>query len=109
VRPRGARLHLEHDGYRWLDGAPCHVRTMTLRPRALQVHDIVAGGSHAFVSRLRVAESAAAAVRVEAVGRSAERSPGVWYERHGVPSPAVVFAQHATTADAGGVTWRITW
>lgn len=103
------RLRLEHDGYRWLAGAPSHVRTMTVRPGALEVHDEVVGGAHALVSRLRLAEGAVSAVHVETAGANVERAPGAWHARHGEPLPAVVFTQRATTADAAGVTWRLTW
>ncbi|KYG10045.1 hypothetical protein BE21_14420 [Sorangium cellulosum] len=93
-----ARAHVaveaEHDGYRFLPGAPVHRRALELSERELAIHDEIIGGRTSACSRLRLDEAAlrTGSIAIEGRALTLDRSSGVWFPRFRQPQAAVVFA-----------------
>jgi hypothetical protein len=92
-----------HDGYRALPGSPVPVRTLTLRPGHLDVHDVVEGAATAGTSRLRVA----AGTRLTVSGANVSVRDDVWYPRFAAAEPARVYEQPLT--DGRHAVWALSW
>jgi uncharacterized heparinase superfamily protein len=101
-----AWIELEHDGYEWLPDRPRHVRRLTVRAGALEVHDRVTAGRASCTSRLRFDRTAGARARVMG---NCERTEDRWYPRHGASAAADVYEQKFQANDAIGAGWRIEW
>ncbi|XXX75078.1 alginate lyase family protein [Sorangium sp. So ce134] len=110
-----ARAHVaveaEHDGYRFLPGAPVHRRTLELSERELAIHDEILGGRTRGCSRLRLDEAAlrSRSIAVEGSALALGRSSGVWFPSFRQPRAAAVFS--GSFAVEGGFRggFRVRW
>ncbi|WP_437620851.1 heparinase II/III domain-containing protein [Sorangium sp. So ce1151] len=104
-------VEAEHDGYRFLPGAPVHRRELALSERELAVHDEIVGGRTGVCSRLRLDEAALQrrSITVDGVQLAPEQSSGVWYPCFRQPRAAVVFSGRGEARDGWRGGFRLRW
>ncbi|KYF89681.1 hypothetical protein BE17_29965, partial [Sorangium cellulosum] len=104
-------VEAEHDGYRFLPGAPVHRRELSLSERELAIRDEIVGGRTGVCSRLRLDEAALQrrSIKVDGVQLAPERSPGVWYPCFRQPRAAVVFSGRGEARDGWRGGFRLMW
>ncbi|MGK3999753.1 heparinase II/III domain-containing protein [Sorangium sp. So ce1024] len=110
-----ARAHVaveaEHDGYRFLPGAPLHRRALELSERELVIRDEIVGGRTSARSRLRLDEAALQrrSIAIEGVQLAPERSAGVWHPSFRQPRAAVVVSGRGEVRDGWHGGFRLQW
>ncbi len=110
-----ARAHVaveaEHNGYRFLPGAPVHRRALDLSERELAIHDEILGGRTSACSRLRLDEAAWRSQSIAIEGRelTPDRSSGVWFPCFRQPRAAVVFSGSGQVQGGWRGGFRIRW
>ncbi|WP_437830174.1 heparinase II/III domain-containing protein [Sorangium sp. So ce1153] len=109
--PSRLAVEAEHDGYRFLPGAPVHRRELELSERELVIRDEIVGGTTSACSRLRLDEAALQrrSIALEGVQLTPERSPGVWYPCFRQPRAAVVFSGRGEVQDGWRGGFRLRW
>ncbi|WP_437525872.1 alginate lyase family protein [Sorangium sp. So ce726] len=109
--PSSLAAEAEHDGYRFLQGAPVHRRKLQLSERELVIRDDVTGGRTSVCSRLRLDEAAfqRRSIAIEGLQLAAERSPGVWYPCFRQARAAVVFSGRGEFRGGWHGGFRLRW
>lgn len=109
--PSHHAVEAEHDGYRFLKGAPLHRRRLDLSGRELVIRDEIAGGTTSACSRLRFDEEALRrrSITVEGLTLTPERSAGVWHPCFRRPRAAVVFSGHGEVRGGWRSGFRVRW
>ncbi|WP_438015908.1 alginate lyase family protein [Sorangium sp. So ce315] len=109
--PSHVAVEAEHDGYRFLRGAPLHRRALELSERELVIRDEIVGGRTSACSRLRLDEAALRrrSISIEGVQLAPERSAGVWHPSFRQPRAAVVFSGRGEVRDGWRGGFRLRW
>jgi uncharacterized heparinase superfamily protein len=100
----GIRIHVAHDGFAWMPGAPVHERIVEVAGRRVVIEDRVPCARRPFQSRLRLTRAGRERLRVEGSRPIATREH-VWHPEHGAPEEAVVLEQEA--APGGAIVWHV--
>ncbi|WP_437732325.1 heparinase II/III domain-containing protein [Sorangium sp. So ce1335] len=109
--PAHLAAEAEHDGYRFLPGAPLHRRALELSERELVIRDEIVGGSTSACSRLRLDEAALQrrSISIEGAQLAPERSAGVWHPCFRQPRAAIVFSGRGEVRDGWRSGFRLRW
>jgi hypothetical protein len=109
--PSHQAVEAEHDGYRFLPGAPLHRRRLELSERELVIHDVISGGATTACSRLRFDDAALRrrSVTVEGIHLTPDRSAGAWYPSFRQPRAAVVYAGRGEVRGGFRGGYRLRW
>jgi uncharacterized heparinase superfamily protein len=101
----GVRIHVAHDGFAWMAGAPVHERMVEVTGRRVVIEDRVPSAQRPFQSRLRLTRAGRERLRVEGSRPIAVHEHAAWHPEHGAPEEAVVLEQEARPG--GATAWRI--
>ncbi|WP_437588143.1 heparinase II/III domain-containing protein [Sorangium sp. So ce1000] len=101
----------EHDGYRFLPGAPVHRRTLELTERELAIHDEILGGRTSACSRLRLDEAALRSQSIAVEGRELTPNPSsvAWFPCFRQPRAAVLFSGSGQVRGGWRGGFRLRW
>lgn len=97
-----------HDGYRWLENAPVHVRTVRLERERLRIEDRVAGRARSAVSRIRLCERSVSSVRLVSQPAPCVATDGEWFPELGNAQKARVF-ESPVGPEHPRCEWTIEW
>ncbi|WP_437286441.1 heparinase II/III domain-containing protein [Sorangium sp. So ce406] len=109
--PSHLAVEAEHDGYRFLPGAPHHRRSLELSERELVIRDEIVGGRTSACSRLRLDEAASQrrSISIDGIQLAPERSAGGWHPCFRQPRAAVVFSGRGEVRDGWRGGFRLRW
>ncbi|KYF77386.1 hypothetical protein BE11_29625 [Sorangium cellulosum] len=109
--PSHLAVEAEHDGYRFLPGAPLHRRALELSERELVIRDEIVGGRTSACSRLRLDEAALQrrSIAIDGIQLAPERSAGGWHPCFRQPRAAVVFSGRGEVRDGWRGGFRLRW
>ncbi|WP_437956452.1 alginate lyase family protein [Sorangium sp. So ce119] len=109
--PSHLAVEAEHDGYRFLPGAPLHRRALELSERELVIRDEIVGGRTSACSRLRLDEAALQrrSISIDGIQLAPERSAGDWHPCFRQPRAAVVFSGRGEVRDGWRGGFRLRW